>query len=219
MIFAILTDISLPFVPAQGLSHVKGIFRGAPTGWVIAIVSYDSAIHTIARGPSNDISIRIDPEWLVWIGRCLPHLLVHIDCGLIRDSDKKIHEPSIFLLTCSVQLSGQLFRKAHLAVLRCNGESGDMAMPGEISVAHDLQVLGILFDFSHDCAKGSVLLWNVDSFMGHPTIGNDLTPLVLSDDEHGRPFCEVVKIELPSIVLGEWIKITEVQLRYVCRGA
>ncbi len=48
VILAIFTDVLLLLVSAQGLSHVKSIFRNAFARWVVAIVVDDAAIHTIA---------------------------------------------------------------------------------------------------------------------------------------------------------------------------
>lgn len=48
MVFAIFPDIPLMFIPRQGLSHIKGIFRGTSARRVIAVITDDPPIHAIA---------------------------------------------------------------------------------------------------------------------------------------------------------------------------
>lgn len=59
VILAIFTDVLLLLVSAQGLSHVKSIFRSAFARWVIAIVIDDAAIHTIAGRLGGQISMSV----------------------------------------------------------------------------------------------------------------------------------------------------------------
>lgn len=136
------------------------------------------------------------------IASCLPHFLVHVDGCRIRYPDKQVHKPSILLLTCPVQLSGQLFGQTHLAVLGRDSEGGDMAMPGKVLVAHDLHVIWIFLYLTHDWVLQSGRLSTMQQCLSERTIGDNMTPLILRYDEHGRPCGKIIEIELSSIVFG-----------------
>lgn len=128
VVLAFITDVSVVFVPTQGLAHIERIFRIPLSRWVVAVVAHDSPIHAVAAEEQNVMSIASLSRKcsILWD---IPHSLVHVDCRLVRDSDEEVHKPSIFLLTCLVETSSELLGQAHLPVLWSHGESGDMTMP------------------------------------------------------------------------------------------
>lgn len=46
-------------------------------------------------------------------------------------------------------------------------------------------------------------------YLERPTICHDITPTVLGNDEHGRPFCVVLKVERDIVGLGERIQVAQ----------
>ena len=133
----------------------------------------------------------------------LPHLFVHVDCCLVRHSNEEIHEPSILLFACLIQAVGQGFGEAHLPVLGRDSKTSDMTVPGQIFVAQDFQIVWIFLYFAHDWDALSERRRPLTCMTQSLTITDDLAQLILSHDEHGRPFANVVTVECMGIIFRE----------------
>lgn len=92
--------------------------------------------------------------------------------------------------------------------MRCYGESRDVGMPGEIVLA-ELEVGGGGFRFAHYCTLLD-LIWNGRMGRGC-TISVDITIYAFCDVEEVRPLCEVAKVEVKVICLGQRIEVGGVE--------
>jgi hypothetical protein len=130
MFFPILPDMLPRLVAVQRFPHIEGILATGLVlaGGVVTVIIDDAAEDAVA------------------------HVAVHGDGGVVAGADVEVDEPGVGLVAGALELLREEAGVAEAAVLRGDGEDGDVAVPGEeVGGAGEVRWGG--FEFAHYCCR------------------------------------------------------------------